>query len=120
LQNKSGYRAAFSLSILSDVIALFWLCRFPTESAKPKAGLLVNKFNKMKSIERRFVGFQEKDPNVSSLIIFRRTIEGQSFTQNMMKRWFYKLVDKDDYALTDKKAILKHLTSFLKAEDNKK
>ena len=51
----------------------------------------------MRSIERRFLKFQHKRPNVSSLLNFCRAVKGQHFSTDSIHRWFNKLVEKDDY-----------------------
>ena len=63
----------------------------------------------MKSIERRFNNITEKKPFWSSFICFAEAVKGQHFTQPILHRWFKKLVEKDDYAQSDKRTILRHL-----------
>lgn len=63
----------------------------------------------MKSIERRFNNITEKKPFWSSFICFAEAVKGQHFTQPILHRWFQKLVQKDDYAKSDKRALFRHL-----------
>ena len=63
----------------------------------------------MKSLERRFNNTAEKKPFWSSFICFAEAVKGQRFTPSILHRWFQKLVQKDDYAQSDKRALLRHL-----------
>ena len=63
----------------------------------------------MKSLKRRFNNITEKNQNRSSYICFVEAIKGQGFSKQTIHRWFQKLVDKNDYARSEKKAILAHL-----------
>ena len=69
----------------------------------------------MKSLERRFQSIAEKNPSFSSYICFSKAIEGQSFNKQTVHRWFQKLVDKEDYAKNEKRAILEHLDNLSNA-----
>ena len=75
----------------------------------------------MKSIERRFNQISKENPNWSSLICFSEAVREGGFSSNMIRRWFYKLVSKDDYQQCDKKLIIQHIDTISKrAEDDKK
>ena len=63
----------------------------------------------MKSLERRFNNITEKKPFWSSFICFAEAVKGQRFTKPILHRWFQKLVQKDDYAQSDKRTLLRHL-----------
>ncbi len=63
----------------------------------------------MKSLERKFNNITEKNPNWSSYTCFAEAIKGQGFSKQTIHRWFQKLVDKSDYARSEKKEILAHL-----------
>ncbi len=65
----------------------------------------------MKSIERRFLALQQKQTEHSSFINFGRAVEGGRFKQEAVRRWFKKLVDRDDYDPADKRALLRYLNS---------
>jgi hypothetical protein len=69
----------------------------------------------MKSLQRRFNNTTEKYPHLSSYACFAKTIKGQGFNKQTIHRWFQKLVDKDDYARKEKKAILAHLENLSEA-----
>lgn len=66
----------------------------------------------MKSLERRFNNITEKNPFWSSYICFAEAIVYQRFSRSIIHRWFQKLVDKDDYARNEKRAILEHLENL--------
>lgn len=75
----------------------------------------------MKSLERRFKNIAEKNPVWSSYICFAEAIKNQHFSKQTISRWFQKLVNKDDYARKEKRAILSHLDNLSNTlEDNKK
>ena len=75
----------------------------------------------MKSIERRFNKVQIKNPYYSPIICFNLAVDEQGFSGQIIARWFNKLVDKDDYASSDKKDILLFLYGITKhSEDNQK
>jgi len=63
----------------------------------------------MRSIERRFKIISQKYPFWSSLVCFRRAIEGQNFKKRTIRHGFLKLVEKDDYAPKEKMAILRDM-----------
>lgn len=63
----------------------------------------------MKSLKRRFNNITEKNQNWSSYVCFAEAIKGRGFSKQTIHHWFQKLVDKNDYAKSDKKIILAHL-----------
>jgi len=60
----------------------------------------------MKSLERRFKNIEKRMPAYSSFICFSEAVRNQKFSKETINRWFNKLVDKDDYAKEDKRALL--------------
>ncbi len=68
----------------------------------------------MKSIERRFNKFKDKRPGWSTYSCFVAAIRGQNFSSESIRRWFNKLVEKDDYGTGEKKNILAHLENLTK------
>jgi len=66
----------------------------------------------MKSLERRFRSIVEKNPSFSSYLCFSKAIEGQGFNKQTIHRWFQKLVDKEDYEKSEKRAVLGHLDNL--------
>lgn len=63
----------------------------------------------MKSIRRRFEKISKQNSYLSSLVCFKRAIENKNFKKRTVHFWFKRLVEKDDYDLKDKKAILRGL-----------
>lgn len=66
----------------------------------------------MKSLEKRFTKIVEKNPKLSSYTCFAEAIKGQKFSEQVIHRWFNKLVDTGDYAKKEKKAVLAFLVSL--------
>jgi len=66
----------------------------------------------MKSLERKFKKLESRHPYWSSIVCFTETIYGIGFSRQAIHNWFNKLVDKNDYAREDKKAILAFLESI--------
>lgn len=60
----------------------------------------------MKSLERNFVKIIDKNPHWSTYTCFAEAVKGKNFGKETIRRWFNKLVDKDDYHPSEKKAIL--------------
>lgn len=74
----------------------------------------------MRSIERRFKSFEEGRPAASTFLNFCSAIKGEGFEPTLVRRWFKKLVDKDDYEASDKRVLLKHLDSISTPEEYRK
>lgn len=68
----------------------------------------------MRSIQRRFNSFQIKNREFSSFINFTKAIKGQKFSKDMIRRWFNKLVEKEDYDKHSKNRLIKHLVNLSK------
>ena len=66
----------------------------------------------MKSLERRFINISEKYPLWSSHTCFAEAVVYQRFSRSIIHRWFSKLVQRDDYARNEKRAILEHLENL--------
>ncbi|MFA7170181.1 MAG: hypothetical protein WC178_05025 [Candidatus Paceibacterota bacterium] len=74
----------------------------------------------MKSLERNFIKITERNPPWSSYICFAVAVTKRKFQRSVISRWFYKLVEKDDYERKDKKGLLAHLHDLSNpAEDDK-
>ncbi len=68
----------------------------------------------MRSLQARFNRVSTKNPFWSSHICFAEAVKNQNFNRDAIRRWFQKLVDKNDYARNEKKAILAHLENLTK------
>ena len=66
----------------------------------------------MKSIQARFNKIQEENPNLSSYICFVRTVEGKNYSDERIRFWFNKLVEKQDHLGVPKNDLFLHLRSF--------
>lgn len=63
----------------------------------------------MRSIKARFNQQQSNNPYWSSLTCFLEAVRGQKLSKDMISRWFYKIVSKDDYCKDEIKSILKNI-----------
>ncbi len=68
----------------------------------------------MRSIKRRFEYIQRKNPFWSSFTCFANTVRGKKFSRDRIRRYFNKLVDKEEYAKDEKGQILKYLYDLTK------
>lgn len=73
----------------------------------------------MKSLERRFKIIAEKNPLLSSYECFALAGMGQKFSREIIGHWFYKLVEKDDYAKNEAREILDHLKDFSNTSEDR-
>ena len=62
----------------------------------------------MRSLEARFANFYSR-LGATSYIAFADAINGQHFSAETIRRWFPKLIKKDDIEGVDKKELFKHL-----------
>ncbi len=69
----------------------------------------------MKSLERRFRKIEKRNPGFSSYLCFSEAIRKRNFNPQTVRRWFYKLVDKDDYSRSDVKTLLNQLKGSSKS-----
>lgn len=65
----------------------------------------------MKSLERRFKNISNKHPDLSSYVCFFKAVENQRFSKDIVRRWFNKLVDKDDYESKEKRSIVRDMVA---------
>lgn len=66
----------------------------------------------MRSINRRFIQIKEDNPLLSDFICYSRSVKRQEFSKKAIMKWFNLLVDKNDYAPTDKKRLIEHLVEL--------
>jgi predicted RNA-binding protein YlxR (DUF448 family) len=66
----------------------------------------------MRSIERRFNKFNNKNPGLSTYINFSQAIKGQKFSKDLISRWFNRLVEKEDYDKKDKRGLIDYLVNL--------
>lgn len=63
----------------------------------------------MKTILEKFERITKDNPYYSSYVCFCRTIDGKFLMPKELKKWFNKLVEKDDYCRSEKEAITEYL-----------
>lgn len=66
----------------------------------------------MKSLERRFKNIQERNIFWSTYLCFAEAVKAQGFGKQAIHRWFNKLVENDDYATNEKRALFFFLTNL--------
>ena len=66
----------------------------------------------MRSIQRRFNAYAAKNVRLSSYINFAKAITAQHFGREQIKRWFNKLVEKDDYDKKERRQLIRHLSQL--------
>ena len=62
----------------------------------------------MRSLEARFAHFYSR-LGTTTYIAFADAVTGQHFSAETIRRWYPKLVEKDDVEGVDKKELFKHL-----------
>jgi hypothetical protein len=68
----------------------------------------------MKLVKRIFNKVRERNPYWSDYICFAEAVRGKKFSWKTIVRHFNSLVDRNDYAKSEKKDILSFLRSFQK------
>lgn len=73
----------------------------------------------MRSIERRFEIYKQKNSDLGDFTILMRTVKGQKYSKDTISRWFKRLVKKDDYSPSDKRHLMNELLKLTNlSEDN--
>jgi hypothetical protein len=68
----------------------------------------------MRSIKRIFSKIRSENPYWSDYICFAETVRGRKFSRKTIIRNFNSLVDKEDYARSEKKEIIDFLAELSK------
>lgn len=68
----------------------------------------------MKSLEKRFQKFTQKHPDWSTWTCFVLTVKEQNFAPKTIQRWFARLVDKSDFAQSEKRQLFDYLITITK------
>ena len=74
--------------------------------------LLIARQVKMYKVKNRFEELARKYPYYSTYVVFAETIRGTGLTENTIRRWFYRLVEADDYAQDEVRSVLRHLVKL--------
>lgn len=70
----------------------------------------------MKSIELNFKKVVEENPNLSTYVCFAKSVSSKKLSKDMIKRWFNKLVDKEDYKGVNKEYLFSQLEELTNRE----
>jgi hypothetical protein len=68
----------------------------------------------MRSVKRIFNKIRNENPFWSDYTCFAEAVHGRKFSRKTIIRNFNSLVDKEDYAKSEKKEIIEHLTELSK------
>lgn len=60
-------------------------------------------------MKERFKELSDKNPNLSSAMVFVKLIWGKGYSKPVIRKWFNLLVDKEDYERIEKESLLKWL-----------
>jgi len=66
----------------------------------------------MKSLERLANKIKEENPCWSDYLCFVETIQRRKFSERTIRKYFSKLVDKNEFNKRNKKDLLKYLMSL--------
>ena len=66
----------------------------------------------MKSLKRRFEKVKKENPSLSSFMCFSQAVNGQNFSQRIIRLWLHDLVEVNDYEKKDERGILNYLYSL--------
>ena len=68
----------------------------------------------MKSLERRFNNIAEKFPVYSAFSCLAQAVKEQNFSRKVVRKWFIKLVPKDDYSRDEAWQLVSYLVEISK------
>jgi len=66
----------------------------------------------MYNVKERFEKIAEAKPYLSTYMVYAETVSGTGLTESIVRRWFRKLVDADDYAKNEAVAVIRHLVAL--------
>jgi hypothetical protein len=66
----------------------------------------------MYQLETRFQKIAAAKPALSSYMVFAETVRNTGLSESTIRRWFYRLVDREDYAQNEARSILRFLVSL--------
>jgi len=72
----------------------------------------------MRSIQRNFEEEELRDPFSSTFINFGRAIKNRGWSEPTVRKWFYRLVDKEDYAPKEARDLIKGLVEHARRKEN--
>lgn len=66
----------------------------------------------MKSIKSTFEKIQDRNPSLGACVVLAQVVRGKRFTQSSITREFTKLVPKEEYARSERRAVIRYLTEI--------
>ena len=66
----------------------------------------------MYNVKQRFDKITENKPYLSPYMVYAETVSNTGLTEDVVRRWFRKLVDADDYAKNEAVAVIRHLVAL--------
>ncbi len=66
----------------------------------------------MISIKSTFYKIQDKQPSLGAFPVLAQVVKGKRFAQSSITRVFTKLVPKNEYVLSERRALIKYLTNL--------
>ena len=73
----------------------------------------------MYDIKSRYEKIATKYPFYSTYTVFAETIRNTNLTEASVRRYFHRLVDKDDYTKSERPAVLRYLVTIAKRDISK-
>ncbi len=63
----------------------------------------------MRNIYTEFLRISRREPNLGNYTIFARVISHRRLARRNILKWFDRLVDRKDYAIKEKNALINYL-----------
>jgi uncharacterized protein YicC (UPF0701 family) len=75
----------------------------------------------MRSLNRRFLNFQKKFPDLGNYIVLEKAVRSQWFTKRVIQKSFDMFMTSEDYDKSDRSLLLHFLyQSSIRTEDDTK
>lgn len=71
--------------------------------------LFIYKIIVMKALNRNFINIEQKNPFWSTYVCFYIAIAKGNYSEKIIRYWFFKLVDKNDYSNNEVRNIVRYL-----------
>jgi hypothetical protein len=66
----------------------------------------------MYQVQQRFEKIAGAKPQLSSYMAFAEAVRETGVSEDVIRRWFRKLVDSDDYAKNEAQGVIRHLVKL--------
>jgi len=73
----------------------------------------------MYQVQNRFNKIAAANPYYSTYTCYAETIKHTNIAETTIRRWFYQLVDPEDYAKEEVRSILRYVVSIAKPRSKK-